>query len=63
MVLPESCIHGMGFGPFGIWWLGEREVPVGVQELMDMDRTDETTSESDNDSEGSLEDGVEDFEL
>ena len=60
MVLPESCIHGMGFG---IWWLGEREVPVGVQELMDMDRTDETTSESDNDSEGSLEDGVEDFEL
>ena len=38
-------------------------VPVGVQELMDMDRTDETTSESDNDSEGSLEDGVEDFEL
>ena len=38
MVLPESCIHGMGFG---IWWLGEREVPVGVQELMDMDRTDE----------------------
>ena len=37
-MLPESCMQGKGFG---ILWLGERELPVGVLELMDMGRTDE----------------------